>query len=44
MVILHTNHGPITIELDAVRAPKSSANFLAYVDAQDISTTPCSIE
>ncbi len=31
MVILHTNHGPITIELDAARAPKSAANFLAYV-------------
>ena len=25
MVILHTNHGPITIELDAVHAPKSVA-------------------
>ena len=33
MVILHTNHGPITIELDAARAPKSAANFLAYVKA-----------
>ena len=33
MVILHTNHGPITIELDATRAPKSTANFLAYVKA-----------
>ncbi|HKW82098.1 MAG TPA: peptidylprolyl isomerase [Casimicrobiaceae bacterium] len=30
MVILHTNHGPITIELDQARAPKSAANFLAY--------------
>ena len=33
MVILHTNHGPITIELDTARAPKSAANFLAYVKA-----------
>lgn len=33
MVILHTNHGPITIELDAARAPKSAANFLAYARA-----------
>lgn len=33
MVILHTNHGPITIELDAARAPKSAANFLEYVKA-----------
>jgi peptidyl-prolyl cis-trans isomerase B (cyclophilin B) len=33
MVILHTNHGPITIELDAARAPKTVANFLAYVRA-----------
>ncbi len=31
MVILHTNHGAITIELDAERAPKSVANFLEYV-------------
>lgn len=33
MVILHTNHGAITIELDAARAPKSAANFLAYARA-----------
>src|SRR6202162_1125243 len=31
MVILHTNHGAITIELDAAHAPKSAANFLEYV-------------
>ena len=31
MVILHTNHGPITIELDAAHAPKSVTNFLEYV-------------
>jgi peptidyl-prolyl cis-trans isomerase B (cyclophilin B) len=33
MVILHTNHGPITLELDDARAPKTVANFLAYVRA-----------
>jgi peptidyl-prolyl cis-trans isomerase B (cyclophilin B) len=33
MVILHTNHGPITLELDAARAPKTVANFLEYVRA-----------
>lgn len=31
MVILHTNHGPITLELDTTRAPKTVANFLDYV-------------
>ncbi len=30
-VRLHTNHGEITIELDADKAPKSAANFVAYV-------------
>ena len=30
-VLLKTNHGDITLELDAVKAPKSVANFLAYV-------------
>ncbi len=30
-VVLHTNMGDITIELDAVKAPKSTANFLQYV-------------
>jgi len=39
MVILHTNHGPITIELDAVRAPKSAANFLAYARAGHFDNT-----
>ena len=33
LVELHIkNHGVITIELDAVNAPKSTANFLAYVN------------
>jgi peptidyl-prolyl cis-trans isomerase B (cyclophilin B) len=31
MVKLHTNHGVIAIELDAVKAPKSAANFEEYV-------------
>ena len=31
MVILHTNHGDITLELDAASAPKSVSNFLQYV-------------
>ena len=31
MVILHTNRGDITIELDAENAPKTAENFLQYV-------------
>ena len=31
MVKLHTNHGDITIELDAEKAPVSVKNFLGYV-------------
>lgn len=31
MVILHTNHGAIKIELDAENAPKTVENFLQYV-------------
>ncbi len=30
-VVLHTNHGDITLELDAANAPASTANFLEYV-------------
>ncbi|MBU3606587.1 MULTISPECIES: peptidylprolyl isomerase [unclassified Polynucleobacter] len=30
-VLLKTNHGDITLSLDAVKAPKSVANFLQYV-------------
>ena len=30
-VILHTNHGDVTLELDAENAPASTANFLQYV-------------
>jgi len=38
-VILTTNHGNITIELDAEKAPKSVENFLAYVNAGHYSGT-----
>jgi len=31
MVNLHTNHGVISVELDAERAPETVANFLQYV-------------
>ena len=33
MIKLHTNHGTISIELDAERAPETAKNFLAYVTA-----------
>ncbi len=33
MIKLTTNHGVITLELDAVNAPKTTANFIAYVEA-----------
>jgi peptidyl-prolyl cis-trans isomerase B (cyclophilin B) len=33
MVRLHTSLGVITLELDAANAPKTVANFLAYVNA-----------
>jgi peptidyl-prolyl cis-trans isomerase B (cyclophilin B) len=33
MVKLHTNHGVITLELDAERAPQTVANFLSYVES-----------
>ena len=31
MIILHTNHGDITLELNHEKAPKTAANFEAYV-------------
>ena len=31
MVVLHTNFGDITLELDADKAPKTAANFMEYV-------------
>lgn len=33
MVKLHTNFGVITLELDAEKAPATTANFLEYVDS-----------
>jgi peptidyl-prolyl cis-trans isomerase B (cyclophilin B) len=30
MIVLNTNYGPITVELDFDKAPKSAANFLQY--------------
>ena len=33
MVILHTNKGDITIELDAAKAPETVKNFLEYVNS-----------
>jgi peptidyl-prolyl cis-trans isomerase B (cyclophilin B) len=33
MVKLHTNYGVISIELDAEKAPITTANFLAYVES-----------
>jgi len=30
MIIFNTNHGPISIELDSEKAPKSAGNFLQY--------------
>lgn len=38
-VILTTNHGKITLELDAEKAPKTVENFLAYVNAGHYSGT-----
>ena len=31
MINLHTNHGVISIELDAAKAPVTAENFLGYV-------------
>ena len=39
MVVLHTNHGKIALELDAERAPKTVANFLDYVRSGHFSNT-----
>lgn len=33
MIKLTTNHGTITLELDTEKAPKTAANFLAYVES-----------
>ena len=39
MVKLHTNHGAITLELDAARAPETVKNFLAYVESGHYANT-----
>ena len=39
MVKLQTNHGVITIELDAERAPDTVANFLRYVKSGHFNNT-----
>jgi peptidyl-prolyl cis-trans isomerase B (cyclophilin B) len=38
-VKLHTNHGVITLELDADKAPVTVANFLAYVESGHYNNT-----
>lgn len=38
-VLLDTDRGPILVELDQTRAPITSANFLAYVDADRYDNT-----
>jgi len=39
MVKLHTNHGTITLELDAAKAPETVKNFLAYVESGHYANT-----
>ena len=39
MVRLHTNHGVITLELDAARAPATVENFLSYVKSGHFDNT-----
>jgi len=39
MVKLHTNHGTITLELDAEKAPETVRNFLAYVESGHYANT-----
>ncbi len=39
MIKLHTNHGIIGIELDAEKAPETTKNFLAYVEAGHFDNT-----
>jgi peptidyl-prolyl cis-trans isomerase B (cyclophilin B) len=39
MVKLHTNHGIITLQLDAEKAPNTVSNFLEYVNAGFYSNT-----
>jgi peptidyl-prolyl cis-trans isomerase B (cyclophilin B) len=39
VIKLHTNHGIIALELDAEKAPKTVANFVAYVEAGHYNNT-----
>ena len=39
MIKLHTNHGVITLKLDAEKAPKTVENFLTYVKAGHYNNT-----
>ena len=39
MITLHTNHGAITIELDATKAPLTVENFLGYVKSGHFDNT-----
>ena len=39
MVRLHTNHGVITLELDAAKAPATVENFLGYVKSGHFDNT-----
>src|SRR3989304_544542 len=39
MVKLHTNHGTITLQLDAEKAPNTVKNFLEYVNSGFYSNT-----
>jgi peptidyl-prolyl cis-trans isomerase B (cyclophilin B) len=39
VIKLHTNHGVIALELDAEKAPKTVANFVAYVEAGHYNNT-----
>jgi peptidyl-prolyl cis-trans isomerase B (cyclophilin B) len=39
MIKLHTNQGVITLELDAEKAPKTVANFIAYVESGHYANT-----
>jgi len=39
MVKLHTNHGVITLELDAAKAPVTVENFLSYVKSGHFNNT-----
>lgn len=39
MIKLHTNHGVISVELDAEKAPESAKNFLTYAESGHFDNT-----